>query len=120
MADQKMHHRSSLAESLLSKISATTSVEKPEVIYGVYDSSRQSFATQINDFLVDHSKVPLQEKAYFFQLLAVMVDAGIPVIQGIKMLATRSTNERFRRVLNTVAYVITQGRKFSEALARFP
>lgn len=120
MSDQKMQNQGSLAERLLRQVSAQKNAEKVEVIYGVYDSSRQSLTTRINDFLVDHSKVPLDEKAYFFQLLAVMVDAGIPVIQGIKMLATRSSNERFRRVLNTVAYVITQGRKFSEALARFP
>lgn len=120
MVDPKKQNQGSLAERLLRQISAKASAEKVEVIYGVYDSSRQSLTTRINDFLVDHSKVPLDEKAYFFQLLAVMVDAGIPVIQGIKMLATRSNNERFRRVLNTVAYVITQGRKFSEALARFP
>jgi len=76
-------------------------------------------STRLNDFLIDHSKVSLQEKAYFFQLLAVMVDSGIPVIQGVKMLASRSESERFRRVLNTVAYTVSQGKTLSESMARF-
>lgn len=91
-----------------------------EVVYGVYDSSRQSFFIRLNDFLIDHSKVPLQEKAYFFQLLAVMVDAGIPPLQGVKILSTRTQSQRFRRILNTIAYSVGEGKTLSESMARFP
>lgn len=94
--------------------------ERRDVIYGVYDKSRQSFFTRIDDFLVDHSRVPLEEKTYFFHLLAVMIDAGIPLIQALKMLAGRTRHERFRRVINTVAFNVIQGKKMSEAMARFP
>ena len=68
---------------------------KKRVIYGVYDKSAQPFFTRIDDFMVDHSRVPLQEKAYFFHLLAVMIDAGIPLIQSLGILAGRTKNERF-------------------------
>lgn len=91
-----------------------------DVIYGVYDARRQPLATRINDFFIDHSRIPLQEKAYFFHLLAVMLDAGVPLIKALKMLARRATNERFFRVLNTVAFNVVQGKKFSDALAAFP
>ena len=110
----------SAAETLLQKLAREAKPVKSDVIYGVYDSSRQPMFTRLNDFLVDHSKVPLQEKSYFFQLLAVMVDAGIPMIQAVKMLARRTDSERFRRVLNTVAYNIAQGKKLSDSMARFP
>jgi type IV pilus assembly protein PilC len=70
--------------------------------------------------MIDHSHVPLQEKAYFFHLLAVMIDAGVPLIQAMKILANRTTNERFYRVLNTVTFNVIQGKKLSEAMARFP
>ncbi len=109
-----------LSDSFLKRISAKATVAKPLVIYGVYDNTRLPMLTRLDDFFIDHSKIPLQEKAYFFQLLAVMVDAGIPVIQAVKMLASRTNSERFRRVLNTVAYTVTQGKKLSAALARFP
>lgn len=108
------------AESVLKKLSRESARQRTEVIYGLYDSARQPMWVRLNDFMIDHSKVPLQEKAYFFQLLAVMVDSGIPVIQAVKMLARRTENERFRRVLNTVAYTVTQGKNLSVSLARFP
>lgn len=108
------------AESLLKKLNKKGQNRGPDIIYGLYDAARQPMMTRLNDFLIDHSKVPLQEKAYFFQLLAVMVDAGVPVIQAVKMLARRTDSERFRRVLNTVAHTVTQGKNLSVSLARFP
>lgn len=105
---------------MLSSAGSQQPKQRRQVIYGLYDRSRQPLWVRIDDFLVDHSRVPLQEKAYFFHLLAVMIDAGIPLIQALKMLAGRTENERFRRVLNTCAYTVTQGKKFSQAMARFP
>jgi type IV pilus assembly protein PilC len=113
-------NQNSKSEALLKTLANKQNAKSPAVIYGLYEASKQPLLTRLNDFLIDHSKVPLQEKAYFFQLLAVTVDAGIPVIQGVKMLADRSTNERFRRILHTVAYTVSQGKTLSESLARFP
>jgi len=106
--------------SELQKLKKGEAQKSPEIIYGLYDSARQSMSTRLNDFFIDHSKVPLQEKSYFFQFLSVMVDAGIPMIQGVKMLARRTSSERFRRVLNTVAYTVSQGKTLSDSMARFP
>jgi type IV pilus assembly protein PilC len=91
-----------------------------QVIYGIYDSSKQPIFTRLQDFWIDHGKVPLQEKAYFFHLLGVMIDAGVPLIQALQILANRTTNERFYRVLTTVAFSVIQGKKLSEAISRFP
>ena len=49
-----------------------------------------------------------------------MIDAGVPLIQALKILANRTASERFYRVLNTVTFNVIQGKKLSEALARFP
>lgn len=107
-------------EKLLNVAASKQQRKRREVIYGVYDKARQPLWVRVDDFLIDHSRVPLEEKAYFFHLLAVMIDSGIPLIQSLKMLANRTQHERFRRVLNTCAYTVTQGKKFSEAMARFP
>ena len=93
--------------------------KKQEIIYGVYDSVNQPLFRRLNDFFIDRSSVALREKAYFFQLLAVMVDAGIPLVHALKLLAARSENERFRRVINTIVFTITQGKTFSQSMARF-
>jgi len=107
-------------ENILKNFASKTGKTRKEVIYGVYDGARQPLHIRLNDFLIDHSHVPLQEKAYFFHLLAVMIDAGVPLIQALKMLANRSESERFYRVLTTVAFNVIQGKKLSESMARFP
>ncbi len=107
------------SDSLL-KVFSAGQKRRREIIYGIYDSRKQPLLTRMNDFIIDHSRVPLQEKAYFFHLLAVMIDAGVPLIQALKMLANRSTSERFYRVLNTIAFNVVQGKKMSDAMATFP
>ena len=90
-----------------------------DVIYGVYDNSSSGMMQRLDDFLIDHSKVSLQEKAYFFHLLAVMIDAGIPVISAINILGSKTDSVRFARVLNTINYNLKQGVTLSSAMARF-
>ncbi len=89
------------------------------VVYGTYDNSREGMLTRLEDFLIDHSKISLQEKVYFFHLLAVMIDAGIPLIAAIDILANRSESIRFSRILNTISYNLRQGSNFSNAISRF-
>ena len=117
---EKQQIQNDKVKELIKAVGARGQKKGQEIIYGIYDSSRQPFFTRINDWFVDHSRVPLQEKSYFFHLLAVMVDAGIPVAQSLKILALRTSNERFRRVINTVLFTVIQGKKLSEAMARFP
>ncbi len=111
--------KKNVKESFLKKLTSLGGQKKTDVIYGLYDSANQPTGTRLNDFLIDHSRVSLQEKAYFFQLLAVMVDAGIPLIQSLKMLAGRAGSERFRRVINTTAFTVSQGKTLSDSMARF-
>lgn len=93
--------------------------DKDNVIYGVYDNSKKPWSVKFNDFLIDRGSVSLKDKSYFFHMLAVMVDAGIPVVGAVKSLASRSDNPKFRRVLNTVAYTCEHGSKLADAMERF-
>jgi len=104
----------------LIKISESGKRKKKDVIYGVYDNKSDSIFTRVNDFFVDHSSVKIKEKSYFFHMLAVMVDAGIPVVHGLRAFASRTDNERFSRVLSTVAYNSEHGFNLSDAMSRFP
>jgi len=107
-------------KSLLSDISKRKKVKKETAIYGVYDNRNASISTRINDFLIDHTRIPLKEKAYFFHLMAVMIDAGIPVLQTLKILANKTRNLHFQRILNTLSYSTARGTSLSDAMARFP
>lgn len=118
---QSLQTGSSSQENSSSSILKNVS-EKPveEVVYGVYDNSRANVLRQLNDFLIDHSNVSLKEKSYVFYLLSVMVDSGVPLIQSLRIVARRTTSERMRRVLFTVAFDVEKGKNFADSLARFP
>lgn len=90
------------------------------VVYGVYDSKSQPFAVRFEDFWIDRKRVKVQDKSYFFHLLAVMIDAGIPIMRALKLLSKKTENPRFARVVNTMAYDVERGKKMSQSMAKFP
>ena len=94
----------------------TVDKKRETVIYGVYDNSEKGIFVKFNDFLIDRSKVTLKDKSYFFHMLAVMVDAGIPVVRAVKSLAYRAANPRFQRVLNTIAHGCENGATLADAM----
>lgn len=106
--------------NLLADISKKEMRRKETAIYGVYDNRNASLFTKIDDFFIDHTKVSLKDKAYFFHLMAVMIDAGIPVLQSLKVLSGKTENRRFQRVINTLAYSTSTGNSLSDSMARFP
>lgn len=107
-------------DSLLNGISQRKAKQKETVVYGLYDNRNASFSTKINDFLIDHSKVGLKDKAYFFHLLAVMVDAGIPVLSALNVLNGKTENKRFQRIINTLSHSTSTGNSLSDSMSRFP
>ncbi len=104
---------------LLAEIKSIRGIKEDNVIYGIQDNEDKGIFTRMNDFLINRSKIGLKDKSYFFHMLAVMVDAGIPVVQAVKSLSARSENIRFRRVLNTIAYNCEGGANLSESMSRF-
>lgn len=90
------------------------------VVYGVYDSSAQPLTVRMNDFLIDRQRVNIEEKSYFFHLLAVMLDAGIPIMRALKILSKKTSNERFARIINTIAYDVERGKRASQSMTKFP
>ena len=91
-----------------------------DIIYGVYDNRELPWYVRANDFFVDRLGVPLKEKAYFFELLSVMIDAGIPMLSALNILLEKTQSERFKRIIRTMVYNIEHGDSLSSAISRFP
>lgn len=117
---QPVDLRKSDKEKLLDDLLSRKNKKVQEIIYGVYDNSKASWFVKLNDFYIDHYPIPLKEKAYFYHLLAVLIDGGVPVAHGLNILAIRAENEHFQRVLFTLAHMIKNGSTFSAAMGRFP
>lgn len=103
---------------LLSKIQKEQ--EQDEFIYGMTNRTKRPLVKRINDFLIDHSRIPTKEKTYFFELLATMLQAGIPINKALKILVAKTENQRLRRIISTLSYELETGRTFSQTLDRFP
>jgi type IV pilus assembly protein PilC len=56
----------------------------------------------------------------FTRLFATMIDAGLPIVQCLDILATQTDNPRFGIILRDVKATVEQGSTFSEALRRHP
>ena len=82
--------------------------EKPEGVVleekkakgGVTGNIVIDFLSGINRYLLSHSKVKIKDKATFFHLLAVMINAGIPMIRALKSLISQlSKTPRLRLII---------------------
>lgn len=72
---------------------------------------------RLNDFLVDHSKVSVRDKATFFRLLSVMLNAGLPLIRSLNTLGVQSEKSpHLARILFDIARQIEAGRSLSEGM----
>ncbi len=93
---------------------------RKQFVYGLAKNRNRTLFDRLDDFLIDHSRVPLKEKAYFFHLLAVMIDAGIPVMTAMEILSKKADNVRLARILYTISYDLKQGTQLSKAMAKYP
>jgi type IV pilus assembly protein PilC len=65
-------------------------------------------------------KVKLKELAVLSRQLSVLIDAELPLIQSLSLLADQSKNQYFRRVLNEVKEDVEAGSTLHQALRKHP
>lgn len=58
--------------------------------------------------------------AVFTRQFSVMIDAGLPLVQGLEIIATQADNREFRRVLMDVKLRVESGSTFADALSHHP
>jgi type IV pilus assembly protein PilC len=56
----------------------------------------------------------------FTRQLATMIDAGLPLVQCLDILASQTPNPAFQKVLSSVKNSVEQGATFSDSLRRHP
>src|ERR1041385_2547475 len=66
------------------------------------------------------SGVDTKDLVTFTRLFATMIDAGLPLVQCLEILANQQPNKTFAAVLKDVKSSVEQGSTFSDALGRHP
>ena len=66
------------------------------------------------------SGVTPKDLQIFTRQLATMIDAGLPLVQCLDILANQTENASFKKVLFSVKNSVEQGATFSDSLRRHP
>lgn len=81
---------------------------------------QKSWWEVINDTLVKNQKVKLKDKVTFYRLLATMVNAGLTVLQAIKVLHSQQKSPVMKKVQESMMRDIQSGQSLSSTLRLFP
>jgi len=65
-------------------------------------------------------KVPVKELAVFFRQFSVMIDAGLPLVQCLEILAANQENMTFQKTLTGVRTSIEGGATLANAMHQYP
>jgi type IV pilus assembly protein PilC len=65
-------------------------------------------------------KVKTKDLILFTRQLSTMIDAGLPLIQGVEILANQEPNKTFQNILNQIKTDVEAGSTFADALKKHP
>ena len=65
-------------------------------------------------------KVPTKDLAIFFRQFSVMIDAGLPLVQCLEILAANQENKTFQKTLTGVRTAIEGGSTLANAMRQYP
>lgn len=93
-----------------SRIEALRSIKK------IQPKNAAEWLKKANDFVVNLSAVKLKDKVTFYQLLAVMINAGVPIIRSLYVLSDQTKNPKFQSVIRSLAKKMEEGTSLSIAM----
>jgi type IV pilus assembly protein PilC len=65
-------------------------------------------------------KVKTKDIAIFFRQFSVMIDAGLPLVQCLEILAANQENQSFQKTLNGVRTTVEGGSTLANAMRQYP
>ncbi len=77
-----------------------------------------SLMDQINGLL--EGKPGIKEKALFASKMAALVNAGVPIVRGLNLMASQQKHPLFKRALTTISLEVSQGDSLGAAIRRWP
>ena len=65
-------------------------------------------------------KVKTKDIVIFTRQLSTMIDAGLPLVRGLEILASQQENPTFKKMLTEIKTDVESGSTFAEALKKYP
>ena len=91
-------------------------LQKEQIKVAKISEKRDSFKIPF----LKREKVKLKELSIFSRQLAVLIDAELPLIQSLNILAEQTRNKYFRKVITTVREDVEAGSSLNQALRKHP
>ena len=106
-------------EDLKGEIEATTKeeVEKKLKAQGIIPS-KISKVQEINIPFLE-KKVTLKDIVVFTRQFSTMIEAGLPLTQGLDILAQQSENKKFREIINGIKVKVESGNSLSASIGEY-
>jgi type IV pilus assembly protein PilC len=83
-------------------------------------SAVSSFSGYLNVLLGKGGRVTSRDIVVFSRQFATMINAGLPILQGLTIVAEQAENPAFRNVMTKVRDDISNGVPLSDAMAKYP
>lgn len=80
----------------------------------------RSFFVQLDEAVKGMGKPQPKDKAAFFRLLAILINAGIPLIKSLDTVGEQTSNQRLKNAIFEIARAIEKGGTLSDSMAQRP
>jgi type IV pilus assembly protein PilC len=99
-----------------SKAQVTIQLRRERITPGAIKEKGKEFALPT----LGRGSVPTKELAVFFRQFSVMIDAGLPLVQCLEILAANQENQAFQKCLTSVRTTVEGGATLSNAMRQHP
>src|SRR5580765_3035997 len=99
-----------------SKAAVTMQLRRERITPGAIKEKGKEFALPT----FGTGKVPIKDTAVFFRQFSVMIDAGLPLVQCLEILAANQENQIFQKCLTGVRQSVEGGSTLSNAMRQYP
>src|ERR1700716_4436027 len=99
-----------------SKAAVTMQLRRERITPGAIKEKGKEFALP----KLGTGKVPVKDTAVFFRQFSVMIDAGLPLVQCLEILAANQENQIFQKTLTGVRTTVEGGATLANAMRQFP
>lgn len=86
----------------------------------VTQASKKASEIRLPKINISRKKVTSKELAVFTRQFSVMIDAGLPLVQCLNILANQQANIFFKEILEKIREDVEQGSTLAEALTKHP
>jgi type IV pilus assembly protein PilC len=98
------------------KVQVTMQLRRERITPGAIKEKGKEFALPT----FGSGKVPTKDLAVFFRQFSVMIDAGLPLVQCLEILAANQENQIFQKCLTAVRTTVESGATLSNAMRQHP